>query len=223
MQSVLYLVHGSDPDMLPENWLRLLPALEQERALRYRHAGDRWRFVVGRLMIRSVMSLYAGCRPHALPLCIDRHDRPVIAELSTPQFSLAHSGSQVALLVSDGACGVDVECVRAGRVSATLYRRIVGRDDEPRDIELFFRYWTRKEAVMKAHGMGLSLAPERIGVDFAGANAGVVRVDGLATPLWVCDLALVPGCALAAAMEGVSPSWPDVRSVDLSQLTCRWN
>ncbi len=218
----LHLVKGFDPDQPLTDWLPLLPPSERERAARYRFAEDQWRFVIGRLMIRGVMAQYADCSPCDLPLATNRYDRPLVMNLAQPQFSLAHSGRVVALLVGQGACGVDVECIRARRMSASLYRRIVGRDDEPRDIDLFYRYWTRKEAVMKAHGLGLSLAPERIPVDFGSADHGVVHVTGLDLPLWVSDLNVLPGYAMAVALEGVTPSACDVRFPSLGELRSLW-
>ena len=64
------------------------------------------------------------------------------------------------LAVSDRAVGVDCEEARRGASEARLRRVLPPEEweDSPAAIP-FSRLWTRKEAVMKACGLGLGLAP----------------------------------------------------------------
>ena len=76
--------------------------------------------------------------------------------------SITHSGEIVGVALSAaGPLGLDVEQVRERDIS-DLTRRVLGSGERSENPEDFFRYWTRKEAVVKATrdgiGVGLSAA-----------------------------------------------------------------
>ena len=72
-------------------------------------------------------------------------------------WSLTHKSAFVAGVVSGFRIGIDIERIRP--IQKALYRRTAGdeewrlSDEDP--IQLFFRYWTAKEAVLKATAVGL--------------------------------------------------------------------
>jgi 4'-phosphopantetheinyl transferase len=72
-------------------------------------------------------------------------------------WSLTHKPEYVAGVVAPTRTGIDIEKIRP--CSASLFRKIANErerglaDSDP--MELFFRYWTSKEAVLKAVGTGL--------------------------------------------------------------------
>ena len=73
-------------------------------------------------------------------------------------WSLSHKRAYVAAVVAPHPVGIDIEALRP--TSAGLRRRIASADEwalapEVSDT-LFFRYWTAKEAVLKAVGRGLA-------------------------------------------------------------------
>lgn len=72
-------------------------------------------------------------------------------------WSLSHKPDFAAAVVSREPVGIDLEKIRP--CSASLFRKAAGDDewalaDMDRQL-LFFRYWTSKEAVLKAAGTGL--------------------------------------------------------------------
>jgi 4'-phosphopantetheinyl transferase len=77
-------------------------------------------------------------------------------------FNLAHSGGEAVIAVADGAAvGVDIELTKPIAEVESL-ARVVFSDDERRELELacdpvsaFLNGWTRKEAYVKALGLGL--------------------------------------------------------------------
>jgi 4'-phosphopantetheinyl transferase len=73
-------------------------------------------------------------------------------------WSLTHKPKYVGAVISLQKTGIDIEEVRA--ISSPMFKRVAG-DGEwqlggSRSEMLFFRYWTAKEAVLKAEGVGMA-------------------------------------------------------------------
>jgi 4'-phosphopantetheinyl transferase len=87
---------------------------------------------------------------------------------------------------------------------------------EPDRVKGFFNCWARKEAYIKAHGLGLSLPLHSFSVAFTAAEPpALLRVDDdpAASQRWtIIDLPACDGYAAAAAFEG--------RNLDLAPF--RW-
>lgn len=72
-------------------------------------------------------------------------------------FSLSHSGSLAAALISDAPCGVDVEIIRP-EIEAKLRQRVLTEAELARG-EDFFSAWTKREAAAKLSGAGMAARP----------------------------------------------------------------
>ena len=100
---------------------KLLDPHETERHDRYKVAGARDEFLVGRALVRTTLSRYRDVAPADWRFETNRHGRPaIIGEAADGlMFNLSHTRGLVALAVSRGCeIGVDVEAV--GRESATF-------------------------------------------------------------------------------------------------------
>ena len=84
------------------------------------------------------------------------HGKPDFAGLTYFHFNISHSGELIALAVSESAVGVDVE-----RLLTPDYR-VSKRCCEDEQIYIsdspirFFEIWTKKEAILKYQGTGIS-------------------------------------------------------------------
>lgn len=131
---------------------------DEERA---RHArmrpdprGDE--FLVGRALARHALGdqvFVAGS-----------HGRLAVAG-SAVQFNLSHAEGVVVCAVADSDVGVDVEKVDERRTEPGIWQNYFAPVEvaalaalpEAARCERFFRYWTLKEAYIKARGLGLSI------------------------------------------------------------------
>jgi 4'-phosphopantetheinyl transferase len=86
----------------------------------------------------------------------DDHGAPL--PFNGVHWSLTHKERFVAAVTAPHPIGIDIEMVRP--FNAALHRRLAGDEEwalAPQVTrDLFFRYWTAKEAVLKAVGKGLA-------------------------------------------------------------------
>jgi 4'-phosphopantetheinyl transferase len=191
---------------------RLLSPDERERASRFAFDVDRARFVAARAFLRRVLAGWLSEDPAALVFAYGAKGRPRLDGGSAcPDFNLSHAADVALLAVSwCSPLGVDVEAVRpmpdlddlAGRVmhpsEFAAFERLEAHERE----SAFFRFWTRKEAVLKAAGTGFSADPGsfHVGIGDTG-EAARMALDG--TPCVIRDVAVSPGYAAAiCAPEG---------------------
>ncbi|HUH83803.1 MAG TPA: 4'-phosphopantetheinyl transferase superfamily protein [Stellaceae bacterium] len=160
---------------------RLLSAAERERWLRYRVEEARLQYLVGRALVRTSLSRYAEVAPEAWEFAANRYGCPFVAEPASRRdlrFNLSHTDGLVACAVGrDCELGVDVESTERRLdvmelapsvfAPAEVANLVEAAPEERRD--LFFCYWTLKEAYIKARGMGISLALDGFAFDLGGA------------------------------------------------------
>jgi 4'-phosphopantetheinyl transferase len=136
------------------------------RAAAYRDERDRARFVESRSAMRKILSRYTGTAPKELVFAVGAHGKPYICGRQDVYFNLAHSNDLAGLAVTrSGQVGLDCECVKRLEGLEALCRRVcsphehalIRRNSEYEECGIFYRIWTRKEAVVKAMGIGLDL------------------------------------------------------------------
>jgi 4'-phosphopantetheinyl transferase len=152
---------------------------------------------------------------HACPRCgSDEHGRPVIAateQVRRPaHVSLARAGDLSIVAVTDaGHVGVDVE-VEGSAERADVEQVVLHPLERAGAVADLTRTWVRKEAVLKAYGLGLVVDPSHLLLD----DDGIAAWDSphpAPDPVRVLDVA-VPGHVAAVALLGR----PAIHEVELS-------
>lgn len=143
---------------------RLLSRQEREREAAFRRRRDRERFVLATAILRLAAAAWLGVPAARLEVdracdrCGEWHGRPRLPGTGL-HASISHAGEYAAVALCDLApVGVDVE--RIGRVRYEPLLAMVCAAGERRHVASdadFCAYWTRKESVLKATGIGLSL------------------------------------------------------------------
>jgi 4'-phosphopantetheinyl transferase len=142
---------------------------ERDRLERFRQLDDRRRFLAGHAGLRILLGAALGMSPHALRFTRGTHGKPALVRSPgerTLEFNLAHSGGVALVAIADATpLGVDVEEIRPlpdrDAIATRFFHptesaELAALAETDRD-PAFFRTWTRKEAVTKALGRGLSL------------------------------------------------------------------
>jgi 4'-phosphopantetheinyl transferase len=180
--------------------LSLLSEEEQARAARLASDCNRRRWVMTRAQLRVLLSRYLQVEPRQIRFSYGHWGRP---ELAGPHsgvglhFSLARSAGQAIYLI---ACvpdiGVDLEYLRCPAYLDRLAAAVLGADEraalqacEPAlRAGLFLRYWTRREALLKATGRGLRTGYLGLPVPRPGVPVRIPRRLGDHPPMIVSDL-----------------------------------
>lgn len=137
---------------------------ESERAQKYKRKQDVLRCIIARGTVRSVLSSMLSEKQDEIRIACNEHGKPILSDHPTLQFNLSHSGDQMLLGVSHTVqLGVDIEFIDKTTNVMQIAKRhyaeaecqsLEGCDDNSRAAE-FFEIWTRKEAYIKATGLGL--------------------------------------------------------------------
>jgi len=194
----------------------LLDTAECARAARFRLPGDRRRFTVAHAGLRVLLSAALRCRPLEVHIVQAGLHKPIVPG-GAIEFNLTHSGAIVAIALARIPVGVDVELIRDMPDRAAIVERFFHPAESaalassaPEAAQTaFFRTWTRKEAVAKAVGLGLSLPLDEYCVSTNPADPCVVALPDGQPPAdqWsLFDIAPEPGYigAIAVAQRGVN-------------------
>lgn len=199
-----------------------LDAQEREHAARLRSAQLQSRYVTAHLFLRERLSAVTGATPHALPLarrpcrvCGKPHGKPFL-EGDPVSFNLSHSGDLVVLAATAtaGELGVDVELrqqedrlLEAPEAFATTRELTqIARRPPSEHPRALLTSWVRKEAVLKARGDGLNLAPTEVEMPDTAPETGRVQIVGVHGQTWrVMDVVLPE--AFAAIATRTAGAW----------------
>lgn len=140
---------------------RLLGDADRQRAGRFRRDVDRCNFVLGRTMVHHLVR--AEDAPAPCVLSRGHNGKPYLPGCAA--FNLSHSGRWVACAVSRSEpVGIDVEVFDRlqdyrdllSGITHPAERQYIAQALPESRFVLFKRCWTRKEAILKATGKGLS-------------------------------------------------------------------
>ncbi len=168
---------------------------ERERAARFKFEADRHRFVASHMALRHILSRYLSCPPAALRFETAEHGKPYVPGAPL-RFSMSHSRGLALFAVGHCEVGVDVERLRRELDTAALAARFFPAEEareladapQSEQTRVFARLWTRREAYLKARGIGI---------------AGMREPAG---PEWfIADLAAGEGYAAAVACPAPAP------------------
>ncbi|HEU4421191.1 MAG TPA: 4'-phosphopantetheinyl transferase superfamily protein [Pilimelia sp.] len=194
----------------------LLEPAERERMGALRHHRARTLYLVAHALARLVAAAALDTDPATLRFtarcrrCGGPHGKPTLVGADQPRLSLSHSGGlAVVALTRAVEVGVDVERITlAGRripVTALAAAERAALDTVPGPARLrgFIRYWTRKEAVLKATGDGLAVGPATVSVSPPTRPPALLSWPGRSgPPIHLHDLADRPGHLACVAMLG---------------------
>ena len=162
---------------------------EIARAERFYFPEHRQRFMAGRGTLRAILGQYLDIAPKQVEFEYQPRGKPLLAAKFADQgllFNLSHSQDLALLGISyQHQIGVDLEYIRTMSDLEGLAKRFFSaREYEylrllspAQQQQIFFRYWTCKEAYLKATGDGL-VQLEEIEIDLTPNQPSKLLVSG---------------------------------------------
>ncbi len=160
-------------DALLPHYRSLLADEELAKACRLIQPIHQKRYIASMGILRSVLAAYAGEYPENLRFVRGQWGKPRLAGSSENQglvFNVSHSQDKMIIALGyDRPLGVDIESIRPMKTMARMAKRCFSQREweawsnlpEPDRETAFFRFWTLKEAFVKADGRGLGLGIQR--------------------------------------------------------------
>jgi 4'-phosphopantetheinyl transferase len=153
-----------------QHFWRVLDEAEQARAGRLKNELRQKRYVNAHGRLRNILAGILNEPPEKIRIKKGEHGKPYLADNPELVFNLSHSVNTMVLAVAwNCQLGIDIEvCKQRANFSALVnkcfaeeeaaYWNKLPEDQKSRE---FYRFWTRKEALVKAAGQGLSLGLNR--------------------------------------------------------------
>ena len=212
-------------DKLVPRWLTEDEAV---RAKRFLFQRERRRFAVCRATLRAILGGYLGARPRDLTFRYGPRGKPYLEPKrhgDTIRFNVSHSDELALVAVGRGReLGVDIERVRpldgiddiVARQFGPSERLAFGRAARTDRLSTFYRFWTLKEACLKACGTGISEALEVDASAAGDAPTGLRDARGTGTKQhWTArTIHPAPGFIGALAVEARQAGTFATRMID---------
>lgn len=169
---------ASLPDVLDDD--------ERQRAERFVFPQHQVRFRCARSVLRLLLGGYLDCDPRQVAFAYGLQGKPSVDGLA---FNLSHSGDVALLAVSRLAeIGIDIELAREIGEARSIARQYFSPAEQAAlasvegDLSTpFLRCWTRKEAIVKALGGGLSIELASFDVSLEPGQARLLALRDAAT------------------------------------------
>ncbi len=182
-QVCVWRVHLREDNFNYEELYHLLVPEEKEKASRFHFEKDKIRYILTRGVLRNLLSFYLKQDPARVSFEYNCYGKPILATDNNHQgdlcFNLSHSGDFALIAFSHGRnIGIDIEQINR-EFDFELVAKNFFSNDEIESIEktkgleqhtLFFQYWTRKEAILKGLGKGLSNYMKELDVSMQNGN-----------------------------------------------------
>ncbi len=182
---------------------------EHARAERFQRPEDSLRNLLGRALLRRVAAHYGGMEPMQ-PIRSNTWGKPELIGCEVG-CNVSHAGNQVWVALSSfPRVGIDVETINAPQeyhdIAAGFHPdEIAALRKMPDTKAATMRCWSRKEAVSKATGKGLSLPLRAYAVDCDNRSSGWLRIappDTVRQNWTTVDLPVGKDYVGALAIEG---------------------
>ena len=163
-----------------ERMIPLVPEPRRSDALKFKHTFGRFACLKSYMMLADL--LYKEFRLDDFRIEIGEHGKPYLADNPDIWFNISHCKKAIAVVVGNQPVGIDVESFRHfgdGLLEKTMNPSEIAEilaSDMPE--ETFASYWTRKEAVFKLMGTGITDNLHNILTDKTRTSTTINRANG---------------------------------------------
>ncbi len=139
----------------------ILSTSERLRANRYHFVKDKNRFIICRAFLKILLADRLDVNVARIDIAIDSNKKPYLINQPSVFFNVSHSADYALIAIAKSPVGVDIEYVNKSfdykEILPNIFNKIE-TDDVQHSHEkhfIFYKFWTRKEAIVKAIGKGI--------------------------------------------------------------------
>ncbi|MGR9086227.1 MAG: 4'-phosphopantetheinyl transferase family protein [Gammaproteobacteria bacterium] len=153
-----------------QQYWRLLHTSEQMRASSIKNESKQATYIAAHALLRTILSQTVK-QPHdQLIINQTQHGKPYLADFPEIAFNLSHTDDMIVIAVGHRCrLGVDIETCKPRPNLPSLVEKCFAEVEalwwhalpDAEKIREFYRFWTRKEAFVKATGRGIALGLDR--------------------------------------------------------------
>jgi 4'-phosphopantetheinyl transferase len=149
-----------------EQYWRVLDNNEKMRAEKFSNALAHQRYVAAHGQLRLILAHYIAQPAAHIQIQKTSLGKPYLIQYPETVFNLSHTDNYLAVAVAN-ACqlGVDIELCKQRSSMTALVKKCFSSEEadywrqlpEQQQVRAFYQFWTRKEAFVKATGLGIAL------------------------------------------------------------------
>ena len=157
----IWRVPLSLPDHVFEALKGLLTDEESQQANRFIRKEDRIRNILGKGLLRKLLQVYLNKGQPTIHFGKNRFNKPFLIGRDSLHFNISHSRDWVVIALSGNEVGIDIEAIDSSSAYQDLIHQWFEKSEikyvqeSPDPLLSFFEVWTRKEALLKATGIGI--------------------------------------------------------------------
>jgi 4'-phosphopantetheinyl transferase len=224
---IVEIWHGkvTAEDALYHAYWRILDEAEQTHAGKIKNALLHKRYVEVHGRLRNLLAKTLNQPPEKIRIKNAEHGKPYLADYPELAFNLSHSADRLMIAVSrDCQLGVDIEVCKQRINLSGLVNKCFAEEEaaywtqllEIQKKQAFYRFWTRKEAFVKATGHGIALGLNHcvINPENPSEFLRVPELCGQASAWHVLDIELGEGICSALVTD---KGFAEVRLMDFAE------
>lgn len=157
----IYLVKNIDTfdKSFVEKCITFFPRWRKEKMLRYKHLKGQIQCGLGYVLLIHALR-EEGIFKEMPEFSYNEHDKPFLKNYPGWYFNISHSKTAVCCVLSRKEMGIDIEEVGEYKESLAAYicndKELESLHDSENKADDFYKLWTRKEAVFKMIGSGIT-------------------------------------------------------------------
>ena len=133
------------------------------------------KYIASKAITRDILSRYLNTKPLEIDYVLGSHGKPELLNQAL-QFNVSHAGDWMVLAITKTvAVGVDIEYGVRNVDYQALAKRFFAQSERAaiKNATDFYRCWTRKEAFIKATGLGLSFGLSNFAVSVLEISSSI--------------------------------------------------
>ncbi|WP_262965588.1 4'-phosphopantetheinyl transferase family protein [Methylobacter psychrophilus] len=155
-------VAAQDPNYL--TYWRMLDNAEQNQVQKFKQVLLQQRYVVIHGRLRQLLGQLLNQAPEKISIKKAKYGKPYLADYPELAFNISHTADKVVIALGWNChLGIDIEICKPRINVSGLVNKCFAKEEiaywtllpEAQKTQVFYRFWTRKEAFVKATGQGI--------------------------------------------------------------------